>query len=233
MRKTKLTGLENWTINWQDCCRLLLLSVLLLVVSVQTAADSSVQFSDDDLLRLQRGEVLLEQVHESKPGGAVRASALFYTNAETLWDIIGYCKYAFVYVRGLKLCEVIEPGLTHTVRHHRLRNSWYSPTLDFTFEASRRDLDYGEFHLVDGDFKIMEGQWEFVSLPDSGGIIGIHELRIQPKIPAPKSLLRYNLKKNLPAMLACMRGLARASGDNRRIAKDLNRCPGEIPAELK
>jgi len=42
--------------------------------------------------------------------------------------------------------------------------------------------------------------------------------------------VRRSLRRDLPEMLACIRGLAKASGDNRRIALDLKRCPGDIPA---
>ena len=36
------------------------------------------------------------------------------------------------------------------------------------------------------------------------------------------------LQRDLPAMMACIRGLAVASGDNDQIEGDLKRCPGEV-----
>lgn len=193
----------------------------------------AVEPADYDLARLQSGEIMLQTIHGDKPGGAARVTALFNSTADDVWNVIGDCKYEFIYVRGLKICEVLTPGKTHMLMRHRLRNSWYTPTLDFTFEVFRRPGDFGEAHLVAGDLHVLEGHWRLVSLGDDKGIIVIHEIRIQPRIPAPRWLVRRSLRKDLPDMLACIRGLAKASGDNRRIADDLKRCPGDISGVSK
>jgi len=186
-----------------------------------------------DLAGLQNGEIMLQTIHGDKPGGGARVTALFHGTADEVWNVIGDCKYEFIYVRGLKICEVLEPGQTHMLIRHRVRNSWYTPTLDFTFEAIRKPGNFGEAHLVEGDLHVLEGLWRLVTLGDDKGVIVIHEIRIQPRIPAPRWLVRRSLRKDLPGMLACIRGLAKASGDNRRIAADLNRCPGDISGVFK
>jgi len=198
-----------------------------------TAVAGAAEPADYDLARLQNGEIMLQTIHGDKPGGAARVTALFHGTADEVWNVIGDCKYEFIYVRGLKNCEVLEPGQTHMLMRHRLRNSWYTPTLDFTFEVIRKPGDFGEAHLVEGDLRVLEGLWRLVTLGDDQGVIVIHEIRIQPRIPAPRWLVRRSLRKDLPDMLACIRGLAKASGDNRRIANDLNRCPGDISGVFK
>lgn len=171
---------------------------------------------------------MLQTIHSDKPGGAARVTAFFHTTADVVWEVIGDCKFAFIYVRGLKICEVVKPGRENMRVRHRLRNSWYAPTLDFTFDAIRKPGNFGEVHLVEGDLKVMDGLWRMVPLADGNGVIVIHEIRIQTKMLAPRWLVRRSLRKDLPAMLACIRGLANASADNRRIAADLKRCPGDI-----
>ncbi len=188
----------------------------------------SATLSTEDRVRLDRGEVLLQTVARGEPGGAARVTALFHTDPDAVWDIIGYCKHEYIYVRGLKQCEVLEPGLFYTRKHYRLRNSWFTPTLDFSFEASRTSTGHGEVHLIDGDLKVLEGRWTFESLSGTGDILVTHEIRIQSRFPAPRWLVRRTLRKDLPDMLACIRGLARASGDELDIARDLKRCPGDI-----
>ena len=199
---------------------------LILLARPGPGTAASPTLSADDVVRLHRGEVLLQTTDREKPGGAARVTALFHTDPGTVWDIIGYCKYEYIYVRGLKLCEVLKPGLFSTRIHHRLRNSWYMPTLDFSFDASRTPSDRGEVHLVEGNLKVLEGWWMFESLSGTSGILVIHEIRVQPKIPAPRWLVRRTLRKDLPDMLACVRGLAGASKDKLRNTRDLNRCPG-------
>ena len=185
-----------------------------------------------DLDRLKRGEILVQSIHTDQPGGAARVTALFHTDATAVWNIIGYCKYEFAYVRGLQECEVLKPGLSDMLVHHRVRNSWYMPSLSFTFQASRKDntgvAHLAEGGLTEGDLAVFEGKWRMVPLGDGTGVIVVHEIRLQPKLPAPRWLVRRSLRKDLPDMLACIRGLANASGDNSRIATDLKRCPGKI-----
>jgi hypothetical protein len=213
--------------------RILTLLVLIVIASPQRSEAASTDLGDDDVARLRRGEILLQTILEEKSGGAARVTALFHSDVNTIWNIIGYCKYEFIYVRGLKLCEVLVPGQYYTEVHHRVRSSWYTPTMDFTFEASRTSPTHGEFHLLGGDLEVMEGQWNFVPLADTDSIIVIHEIRIQPRIPSPKWLVRRVLKNDLPDMLACMRGLAKASGDDDRLVDDLRRCPGDTAGATK
>jgi len=208
--------------------RALTLPLLIVIACMQHAVAASPEISDDDVARLQRGEILLQTIHADKSGGAARVTALFHSSADAVWDIIGYCKYEFIYVRGLKECEMLEGDQFQMTMRHRLRNSWYTPTLDFTFEARREPGGNGQAHLVGGDLKALEGQWKLFPLTGSNSVIVVHEIRIQPEIPAPKWLVRRSLRRDLPDMLACIRGLAGASGDAGHIKDDLERCPGEI-----
>ncbi len=222
---------ENFSLK--QFLQALAILVLMTLVSTRFSEAASINLSDDELARLTRGEILLQIVQDEKPGSAARVTALFHTNAQAIWDIIGYCKYEFIYMRGLKLCEMLEGDQFHMTMRHRVRNSWYTPTLDFTFEANREPGGDGEAHLIDGNLKILEGRWKLSPLADNNSVIVVHEIRIQPKLPAPEWLVSHNLKRDLPAMMACIRGLARASGDDDHIEGDLKQCPGEISGVAK
>ena len=206
----------------------LALPALIVFLSTRSSVAASIDLGEDEMDRLKRGEILLQTMQSEKPGIAARVTALFHSNADSVWDIIGFCKYEFIYVRGLKECEMLKGDQFQMTMHHRLRNSWYSPTLDFTFKAMREPGGYGHTQLLGGDLKVFEGQWEFFPLTDDNAVIVVYQLRIQPKFPAPKWLVRRSLRNDLPDMLACIRGLARASGDKRHIEDDLERCPGKI-----
>jgi hypothetical protein len=197
----------------------------MLVASLGAAAP----IADDEMERLASGEILAQSIHEEKSGGAARVTALFHASAEDIWNVIGYCKNEFVYVRGLELCEVVVPGLQYIKKRHRVKNHWYTPTLDFVFEARRLSATHGNFNLVGGDLKVMEGHWDFQPAP-GGGLLVSHEIRIRSKLPAPRWLVRRVLKNDLPDMLACIRGMARGSGDAELLARDLGRCAGDVEA---
>jgi hypothetical protein len=213
--------------------RALTLLAIIVISATQLCEAASTDMNDDAMAALQRGEILLQIIHTEKSGGAARVTALFHSSAEAVWDIIGYCRYKFIYMRGLELCEMLGGDQFQMTMHHRLRNSWYTPTLDYTFEAHREPGGNGQARLIEGDLKVLEGQWRLFPLTDDNSVIVVHEIRIQPKIPAPKWLVRRSLRNDLPDMLACIRGLARASGDNGHIESDLERCPGEVPAGFK
>lgn len=194
-------------------------------VCVNAAASD---LEDEKLARLKRGEILLETIHQDKSGGAARVIAMFHADTDAIWDILGYCKYELIYVKGMELCEVVVPGLQYTQVHQRVRSSWYTPTMDFTFEAKRTSPTHGEFQLVgEGDLEVMDGRWDLLPLA-SGGTVVSHEIRIKPKVPSPRWLMRRVLKRDLPDMLACMRGLAAASGSAAAIEAELQRCPGDV-----
>jgi len=214
------------TANLWSPPRILAWLILSLLGGAQAALAASTEL-DTDMARLQRGEILTQTIHSEKSGGAARVTAMFHGEVDEVWDVIGYCENEFIYVRGLELCELVKPGLEVMHKHHRVNNNWYTPTIDFTFEASRTSPTHGEFRLLGGNLKVLEGQWKFQPLADTGKIIVVHEIRIRSRFPAPRWLVRSVLKKDLPDMVACVRGLARASGDDDRVAIDLARCPGD------
>ena len=200
---------------------------LIFVISSVQSANPEAALSADDVERLKRGEILINTIHGEKSGGAARVIALFHAQAEDVWNTIGYCENEFVYVRGLELCEVLIPGLQYIRKHQRVNNNWYTPTIDFVFEASRTSATHGEFKLVEGNLRVMEGQWDFQPLADSEAIIVTHDIRIRSRFPAPRWLVRRVLKGDLPDMLACIRGMSNGPGDDSLLSADLALCPGD------
>lgn len=206
-------------------------SCLLLLVSTAKsalpAAGTGFDAGADELARLKRGEILTQTIHNEKSGGAARVIALFHAEPEEVWDTIGYCENEFVYVRGLELCEVLIPGLQLVRKHQRVNNNWYTPTIDFVFEAIRTSPTRGEFRLVEGNLRVLEGQWDFQPLAGSEAIVVTHDIRVRSRFPAPRWLVRRVLKGDLPDMLACVRGMSKGSGDDSLASGDLARCPGD------
>ena len=189
-----------------------------------TAAEET---NNDTYQRILSGEVIVSTFDEGLPGGAARVTALFSSSSEPVWEIIGHCEYAFVYIKGLKECEVLEPGQSFMLLRHQIRNSWYTPTLKYTFSASRYGLSRGEAMLVEGNLKKFQGSWEMTPVDEGRATIVSHEIRVQPEFLSPRWLVRRSLKRDLPDMLACIRGLANASGTQVAKAADLKRCPGD------
>ena len=212
--------------------RLCMILIWVSLCGVHSAAAGTTSPGNEKLARLKNGEVILETIDTGKPGGAARVTALFLADMEKIWGVIGYCEYGYIYIRGLEYCEMLQGDGRYMTMHHRLRHSWYAPMLDFVFEARRETNEYGDARLLSGNVKMLEAYWQLTPLEDGSGVVVVHEFRIQPKIPTPKWLIRHGLKNDLPDMLACIRGLARASTKPQQVDKDLDRCAGEVPSNL-
>lgn len=87
--------------------------------------------------------------------------------------------------------------------------------------------------LSGGNLEVLQGVWEMAAVDQGRATIVSHEIRIQPSFPAPRWLIRRSLNKDLPDMLACIRGLAHASGEQAQEQADLQRCPGDVDSLSK
>ena len=227
---TQLTILKSQT-TWRKYRGIM--AMVLAVVGMQSQALAVGQWDAVSLERLKAGEVVVETLHKDQPGGAARVSAIFYGDSAALWEVIGDCRYEMIYIRGLLDCEVLQSDNSHMVVHHRMHISRCAPILDFSFTADRTEDGKGVANLVDGNLKVLESSWEVIPLEGSDASIVSHEIRIQPDFLAPGGLIRRSLSRDLPDMLACIRGLANASADQQSVLADLQRCPGDVTALLK
>jgi hypothetical protein len=194
------------------------------------SADATLQ-NEESLEKLRSGEILFETLAHDEAGGSARVSGYFLADKESIWNIIGYCRYAYIYIQGLNYCEMLQGDGRYMIQQQQVRHSWYTPTLDFTFEAKREVNEYGEARLLSGNLRGLEANWQLVTPADGVGVVVTHELRIQLKLPVPRWLIRRGLRNDLPDMLACIRGLAEGSLSPAGAEADMERCPGEIPAE--
>jgi hypothetical protein len=206
-----------------------LITIVLALLPIVAAANTGDLPDPDTMSRLLAGEVVLEDTRTDEAGGAARVEILVRAPVEDIWSVIVTCENALVFVEGLKTCEVLEDSGEYAVTHQIVKKGFPIPTQDFTFETRRVPYSRMEFKLLEGNLKAMEGSWDFIEVPE--GIVIIYEVRVQPGVPAPRFMVRRNMRKGMPDMLACIRGLAGGSGSEKKKAKDLDRCPGDIDAD--
>ena len=184
--------------------------------------------SAEAMARLRKGEILVEDARIGEPGGAARVQTLMHSDLQELWGFIASCDSVFKYVKGLRECELLNEEYGTNSDTTRLRQvvkkSWVIPAIDYIIEVRRQPPDRIDFKMIEGNLKALEGGWRFNVLPDEQGIVVTHEVRVQPDFPAPRWLIRRSMRKDVPDMLACLRGLTDGSGDFPR-SEDLKRCP--------
>lgn len=181
------------------------------------------------LERLRDGEVLVETVREDEKGGAARVQAVFRGNPREAWDTLQDCEANFLFVDGLKECELIESDTYRAVTRQVLKRSWYLPRATVVFETARQPYRWLRIRQLNGDFRDMNGYWRFDPGPDQAQFpeefIVTHLVQVQPRTPAPRWLVRRMLKKDLPEALACLRWRVGASPGEAAARADRSGCP--------
>ncbi len=71
----------------------------------------------------------------------------------------------------------------------------------------------------------MHGSWQFSELPQ--GLLVDYEIHVRSGLPVPGFIVSYLMRKGMPDLIACIRGLAGGSGSGERGKMDLGRCRGQ------
>jgi len=174
------------------------------------------------LERLGNGEILLLDAGTDKEGGSARGQAIIHAPAKAVWDVILSCEHKFTFVNGLKKCEVIDDAGDRVLIHQVVKRSWTAPTVDFVYESLHDPYREIRFQLVEGNMKAMEGAWTITET--TGGLLLDYRVRVQPGMSVPAFIVSNDLRKSMPDMIACIRGLAGGSGSMEQAKGDLERC---------
>lgn len=200
-----------------------------LFFTLSSSCPAAVMMPDAERLqRLGAGEVLVLESGTEESVTFIHAQALAQVEARPVWDIITSCERAFVYVRGLKICERLDDEAGRVVIRQVVKRSWAAPTQDYSYESLREPYREIRFSLVDGSLKVMEGSWQFVEIPE--GLLLDYRFRVQPGTPAPKFIIQSIINQDTLNLMACIRGMAAGSGSAKQSESDLGDCPGDLEA---
>lgn len=204
------------------------LALLLTAVSAARGVAGAPELDPASWQRLASGEVLVQNVRTSESGGSVQVRALMHLDVETLWTYIASCDAVFEYVAGMRECELLEVRFEPCADVSKVRQvvdkGWLIPRMEYIIEVRREPYTRVDFRLLEGNLKTLQGEWRFTELEEEGGLLVTHEIQVQPSFPVPRWIIRRNMRRDLPNMLACLRGLTGGSGDLPEGA-DLARCP--------
>jgi len=195
---------------------------LLLTLSLLAVASNAPGAGPDE--RLLAGEVVAQQTQSDGSGGSARMQILVRAPARAIWDVIVSCEAAFHFVDGLEQCEVLEDTGPRALVRQVVKQGWPIPRHDFTFESLRQPYGRIDFSLVEGNLKEMAGTWRFTETAD--GTLVDYEIRIRPQLPAPTFIVRRNISRGMPDLLACVRALAGGSLAPAGLHEDEARCRG-------
>jgi hypothetical protein len=154
---------------------------------------------------------------------------------QTVWKLLTECKFASIYIPGLKHCRVINHAAdgSWAVVEHDIRYSALLPMVHSVFRADYRDQQQIAFHRVSGDFKSEAGVWLLRAGADDSVTLEYH-VAIQPGFWVPRSMVQHSLKRQLPAALIALRSraeqMAAAASGNAAAAAPASPTPAAPPA---
>ncbi len=203
-----------------------LVPILLTMLSFMVSADTEKLTDPEKMSRLRSGDIVLVDTRKDEAGGAIRVEILVRAAVEEIWAVVEGCEKAFIFVEGLEQCEVLEQSDDYALIHQLVKKDFPAPTQEYTYESRSQAYKRMDFKLVEGSLKAMEGSWEFVAVAE--GVLIIYHLHVRPGMSAPRFMVRRSIRKTIPDMLACIRGLVKGSGSTEQNEKDLNRCSGDV-----
>ncbi len=125
--------------------------------------------------------------------------------AERIWKAMTDCRYAARLVSSVTRCRVLQQGAGWDVREHVTRGNLLLPTLRNVFRSDYEPYRRIRFRRVDGDLKIMQGEWGLTAFNEGKWTRVTYENRLAARILAPPLAVRAGLRKDTPKVLVNLR----------------------------
>lgn len=125
--------------------------------------------------------------------------------AERIWKAMTDCRYAARLVSSVTRCRVLQQGAGWDVREHVTKGNLLLPTLRNVFRSDYEPYRRIRFRRVDGDLKIMQGEWGLTAFNEGKWTRVTYENRLAARILAPPLAVRAGLRKDTPKVLVNLR----------------------------
>lgn len=127
---------------------------------------------------------------------------------ERIWKMMTDCKYAAKLVSNVTECRILKQGAGWDIREHVTKGNLLLPTLRNVFRSDYEPYKRIRFHRVDGDLKIMQGEWGLTAFNAGKWTRVTYQNRLSAKILAPPVVVRAGLRKDTPKVLVNLRTVA-------------------------
>jgi len=139
-------------------------------------------------------------------GGVIKASIDIDAPPEAVWQVLVNCAAAPRLMVNLKTCRVIDrdPAGHWDVRETISRGALL-PGIRVVMRADYDRPNTIRFHRVDGDLRVLEGEWRLTSIDGGAETHLTYESRVAGPFAAPGFLLRGVLRHDMPVTLVNLR----------------------------
>ncbi len=151
-------------------------------------------------------DVVMQEIETADGREGIVARIIIPAPLEVVWTVITDYEKLPEFIPDMKLSKVIERKDSETI----LRQQGESRFLMFHFNVEviikliEQRYHNIEFDLVSGDFDYFEGEWKIESIGDKETML-TYTLIAHPGFYAPKWVVRYMLKRDIPVRLKALR----------------------------
>ena len=153
-----------------------------------------------------KGEVVIRvDQSEGVQKRRVQAAILIKGLAHQIWKVMTDCDGAPEFVPGLRSCRVLQHDHQSEVIEHRVKFSWFLPTVTYVFRAEYQEFSRIDFKKVGGELKELEGTWILEPYNHRQETYVIYSVYLDPGFFVPQWLVRQILRGDLPGLLTALR----------------------------
>ena len=142
----------------------------------------------------------------------VRLAAEVDAPATAIWDVLKACEIAPEYVPNVVSCKKLEEldGGRADLFVQTIKPIFFLPTFEHVFRLDYTPYSRIDVHRVSGPIAYMEGSWWLLP-QDSGRILLVYHVAVDPGLPIPRFLVRATMKRDLPKIIMAVRERAEAA----------------------
>jgi hypothetical protein len=167
-----------------------------------------------DRAAVEAGEILVVAERGDRPLTVeVKIAAEVDAPPQAIFAVLKACEIAPEYVPNVERCtklEELDDGRADLFVQE-IKPIFFLPTFEHVFRLDYTPYTRIDVHRVSGPIARMEGSWWLVP-QESGRILLVYELSLDPGMPIPRFLVRATLKRDLPKVMNAVRERAEAAG---------------------
>jgi hypothetical protein len=188
---------------------------LALACSLLSSEASSEEGPDLDWIdrdALAAGEVLVHAEHSERALTVlIKVATEIDAPPAAIWDVLKACELSPQYVPDVVSCrslEKLDDGRAELFLQV-VKPAFFLPTFEHVFRLDYDPYRRIDVHRVSGPIAYMEGSWWLLP-QQSGRILLVYQLELDPGMPVPRFFVRGTLKRDLPKLVQAVRERAEA-----------------------
>jgi hypothetical protein len=183
----------------------------LLVGARSTAAQPDLTWIDRDAVAAR--EIQVNADRGDRPLTVlIRIAAEVDAPPTAIWKILTACEIAPEYIPNVVSCKKVEEldGGRADLFVQTIKPIFFLPTFEHVFRLDYTPYSRIDVHRVSGPIAYMEGSWWLLP-QDSGRILLVYHVAVDPGLPIPRFLVRATMKRDLPKIIMAVRERAEAA----------------------